>query len=145
MFDISFSELLLCFVVALVVLGPERMPGVARAVGRWTGKARGYMRNLTAELERETHIVEMKQQVQDAHRILREQSEEVRSNVDLNLKAIREEANSVVSTVEAPSTASNVLPATPASPPTPPAPAPAAAVSENTSPAPAPPQNHYGP
>ncbi|MDB5987245.1 MAG: tatB, partial [Nevskia sp.] len=98
MFDISFSELLLCFVVALVVLGPERMPGVARAVGRWTGKARGYMRNLTAELERETHIVEMKQQVQDAHRILREQSDEVRSNVDLNLKAIRDEASSVVST-----------------------------------------------
>ena len=51
MLDFSFSELLLCFVVALVVLGPERMPALARTVGRWTGKARVYMRNLTAELE----------------------------------------------------------------------------------------------
>jgi sec-independent protein translocase protein TatB len=143
MFDISFSELLLCFVVALVVLGPERMPGVARAVGRWTGKARGYMRNLTAELERETHIVEMKQQVQDAHRILREQSDEVRSNVDLNLKAIRDETNSVVSTVEAPSNVNAAPTVPPASPPTTPAPAPTVAVSEHTPPAS--PQNHYGP
>ncbi|MDB5986675.1 MAG: hypothetical protein JWR16_1728, partial [Nevskia sp.] len=84
-------------------------------------------------------------QVKDSHRILRDQSDEVRSNVDLNLKAIRDETNSVVSTVEAPSTV-NTAPVAPppASPPTTPAPAPtAAAVSENT--APAPPQNHYGP
>jgi sec-independent protein translocase protein TatB len=74
MFDFSFSELLLCFVVALVVLGPERMPAVARTVGRWTGKARVYMRNLTAELERETHVAELKKQVEDAQRILRDTS-----------------------------------------------------------------------
>jgi len=101
MFDISFSELLLFFVVALVVLGPERMPGLVRAIGRWTGKARGYVRNLTAELERETHLAEMKKQIEDAHRILREQSEEVRSNVELNLKAIRDEAHSVTHSAEA--------------------------------------------
>jgi sec-independent protein translocase protein TatB len=75
MFDFSFSELLVCFVVALVVLGPERMPKVARAVGRWTGKARVYMRNLTAELERESQISELKQQIQEAHRVLREHSD----------------------------------------------------------------------
>jgi sec-independent protein translocase protein TatB len=75
MFDFSFSEILLCFVVALVVLGPERMPAVARAVGRWTGKARVYMRNLTAELERETQVAELKKQVEDAQRILREQQQ----------------------------------------------------------------------
>ncbi|MDE0853862.1 MAG: Sec-independent protein translocase protein TatB [Nevskia sp.] len=77
MFDFSFSELLLCFVVALVVLGPERMPAVARAVGRWTGKARVYMRNLTAELERETQVAELKKQIDDAQRILREQSQAI--------------------------------------------------------------------
>ncbi len=74
MFDISFSELLLCFVVALVVLGPERLPAIARGVGRWTGKARGYMRNLSAELERETQVAEIKQQIVDAKRILNEES-----------------------------------------------------------------------
>lgn len=100
MFDISFSEMLLCFVVALVVLGPERMPAVARAVGRWTGKAKGYVRNLTAELERETHIAEMKKQVEDAHRILKEQSNEVRSNVDANMKAIRGDLHSTTGTID---------------------------------------------
>lgn len=75
MFDFSFSELLLCFVVALVVLGPERMPAVARTVGRWTGKARVYMRNLTAELERETQMAELKKQIEDAQRVLRETSQ----------------------------------------------------------------------
>ena len=79
MFDFSFSELLLCFVVALVVLGPERMPAVVRSVGRWTGKARVYMRNLTAELERETQVAELKKQIDDAQRILREQSQSLQS------------------------------------------------------------------
>jgi sec-independent protein translocase protein TatB len=79
MFDFSFSEILLCFVVALVVLGPERMPAVARAVGRWTGKARVYMRNLSAELERETQVAELKKQIEDAQRILREQSNTIQS------------------------------------------------------------------
>jgi sec-independent protein translocase protein TatB len=74
MFDFSFSELLLCFVVALVVLGPERLPGVARGIGRWTGKARAYMRNLSAELDRESSVAELKAQLSDARRILNEES-----------------------------------------------------------------------
>lgn len=74
MLDFSFSELLLCFIVALVVLGPERLPGIARGLGRWTGQARSYVRNLTAELERESQVAEFKKQVSDAHRILREES-----------------------------------------------------------------------
>lgn len=79
MLDFSFSELLLCFVVALVVLGPERMPALARTVGRWTGKARVYMRNLTAELERETQVAELKKQIEDAQRVLREQSQSLQN------------------------------------------------------------------
>jgi sec-independent protein translocase protein TatB len=79
MFDFSFGELLICFLVALVVLGPERMPGVARSVGRWTGKARVYMRNLTAELEREAQVSELKQQIEEAQRVLREQTQTIQS------------------------------------------------------------------
>jgi sec-independent protein translocase protein TatB len=79
MFDFSFPELMLCFVVALVVLGPERMPAVARTVGRWAGKARVYMRNLTAELERETQVVEFKKQIEDAQRVMRETSQSLHS------------------------------------------------------------------
>lgn len=72
MFDISFSELALCFVVALVVLGPERLPKVARTLGRWTGQARSYMRNLSAEIERESSVAELRRQFQDAQQAVRE-------------------------------------------------------------------------
>lgn len=72
MFDISFGELALCFIVALVVLGPERLPKVARTVGNWAGRARGYMRNLSNELERETQVMDIKRQLDEARRELRQ-------------------------------------------------------------------------
>lgn len=66
MFEISFWELVLCFVVALVVLGPERLPPIAQALGRWTGQARVYLRHLSSELERETQAGEIKRQLEAA-------------------------------------------------------------------------------
>jgi sec-independent protein translocase protein TatB len=95
MLDISFSELLLCFVVALVVLGPERLPRVARAVGRWTGQARTYMRNLTSELEREAHLSELKQQVEEARRVLQEQGQLIQSQADQLAGKTRAEAQRI--------------------------------------------------
>lgn len=74
MFDIGFSELVLCFFVALVVLGPQRLPVVARAVGRWTGMAKGYLRNLSSELERETNASDLKRQLEEARQALSQQS-----------------------------------------------------------------------
>ena len=53
MFDIGFSELLLVGVVALLVLGPERLPIAARTVGRGLGQARRAMNALRAQVERE--------------------------------------------------------------------------------------------
>lgn len=72
MFDISFGELALCFVVALVVLGPERLPKVARTLGNWAGRARGYMRNFSSELERETQVMDIKRQLEEARRELQQ-------------------------------------------------------------------------
>jgi sec-independent protein translocase protein TatB len=77
LFDISFSELALCFVVALVVLGPERLPKLARTLGRWSGQAKAYMRNLTTELERESSVAEIKKQFQQAQQALRETQSEI--------------------------------------------------------------------
>jgi sec-independent protein translocase protein TatB len=93
MFDFSFSELLLCFVVALVVLGPERLPGIARGLGRWTGQAKAYMRNLSAELERESQVAEIKKQVTDAHRILKEESAAFHGAVKTNIDILKTSAN----------------------------------------------------
>lgn len=81
MLDFSFTEILVCLVIALVVLGPERLPVVARTVGRWAGQAKGYMRNLTAELDRETRASELRKQLDEAHRLLKEQAKTTESAV----------------------------------------------------------------
>ena len=56
MFDIGFSEILVIFVVALVVLGPERLPRVVREVGRWVGRARAMARQFQEQLEDEVDL-----------------------------------------------------------------------------------------
>lgn len=53
MFDIGFAELSLIFVLGLLVLGPERLPKVARTLGYWFGRARSTFNHLRNELERE--------------------------------------------------------------------------------------------
>jgi len=59
MFGVSFSELALIFIVALVVLGPTRLPGLVRKVGRWVGKARAMARDFQNQLETEINIDEL--------------------------------------------------------------------------------------
>jgi len=60
MFEGSFWELSLIFVVALVVFGPERLPGLARTVGLWVGRMRATLRNFNEQIERELAAEEMK-------------------------------------------------------------------------------------
>ena len=81
MFDVGFSELLLCFVVALVVLGPQKLPEVARTLGRWTARARSYVRNLSAELERETGGAGFKREIDEARQAIRDTAGEVRDDL----------------------------------------------------------------
>jgi sec-independent protein translocase protein TatB len=56
MFDIGFSEVLLIFVIALVVLGPEKLPRLASQVGRWVGRARAMARQFREQLEEEVNL-----------------------------------------------------------------------------------------
>ncbi len=60
MFDIGFFELVIIFVLGLLVLGPERLPKVARTAGRFIGKARSMARNLQYELEREIDLEDLR-------------------------------------------------------------------------------------
>ncbi|HEV2441406.1 MAG TPA: Sec-independent protein translocase protein TatB [Steroidobacteraceae bacterium] len=53
MFDIGFSEILVIFILALIVLGPEKLPRVVREVGRWVGRARAMARQFQEQLEEE--------------------------------------------------------------------------------------------
>jgi Tat protein translocase TatB subunit len=59
MLDIGFSEILLTSAIALIVLGPERLPKVARQVGNWVGRARAMARQLSEQLEREVTAEEL--------------------------------------------------------------------------------------
>jgi sec-independent protein translocase protein TatB len=63
MFDIGFLELLICGVIALLVLGPERLPSAARAAGRWIGSARRMMSQFTSELDRELKAEDLRQEL----------------------------------------------------------------------------------
>ncbi len=75
MFDIGFSELLVIAVVALIVLGPERLPKAARFAGLWVRRARAQWYSVKDELERELASEELKRNLKDAQDALREDVE----------------------------------------------------------------------
>ena len=60
MFDIGFSELVVIALVALVVIGPERLPRVARTVGALLGRAQRYVNEVKADIQREVDLGELK-------------------------------------------------------------------------------------
>ncbi|WP_127558920.1 Sec-independent protein translocase protein TatB [Saccharospirillum alexandrii] len=63
MFDIGFTELMLLAVIGMVVIGPERLPGVARTLGRTVGKARRFMTGLQNQLEQEVRLDELNKKI----------------------------------------------------------------------------------
>ena len=69
MFDIGFSELLVIGLVALIVIGPERLPRVARTLGHLAGRLQRYVADVKADINREVELEElrkMKESVQQA-------------------------------------------------------------------------------
>ncbi|MEN9464250.1 MAG: twin-arginine translocase subunit TatB [Pseudomonadota bacterium] len=67
MFDIGFSELLLIAVLALIVLGPERLPKAARTVGLLVGKIKRSINSMQEELERQVRTEELKEKLKDPY------------------------------------------------------------------------------
>ena len=67
MFGISFSELLLVGLVALLVLGPERLPGAARTAGLWIGRLKRSFNAIKQEVEREIGADEIRRQLHNEH------------------------------------------------------------------------------
>lgn len=68
MFDIGFWELMIIGVVALVVIGPERLPGVARTAGMWLGKARKMVVSVKHDIDRELKAEELKRIIEEQAR-----------------------------------------------------------------------------
>jgi sec-independent protein translocase protein TatB len=79
MFDVGFWELALIALVALIVIGPERLPKVARTVGLWLGRGRRFVANVKADIDKEIKAEELKEildkqirQANPVHEILEE-------------------------------------------------------------------------
>ncbi|HEC06572.1 Sec-independent protein translocase protein TatB [Thiolapillus sp.] len=94
MFDVGFFELLLISVVALLVIGPERLPKVARTAGLWIGRGRKMISSVKADIEKELKAEELK-------RILEEQAgsasvHEILDDTRSALNDIKQETESVV-------------------------------------------------
>jgi sec-independent protein translocase protein TatB len=81
MFDFSFGELAVIGAVALVVLGPERLPKVARTVGEWAGKAQRYVTQVKADINREMELAELKKLQEQARGIAHEFETSVKNEV----------------------------------------------------------------
>lgn len=82
MFDVGFWEILLILVLALVVLGPERLPQAARTVGYWVGKARRYIEGVKSEVEKEFDSGELKRMLHNQEVQIRELQSKVTNSED---------------------------------------------------------------
>lgn len=87
MFDMGFWELIVLGVIGLIVLGPERLPTVARTLGRWTGRARSYMRTLSTELEREVNTKDLRRTFEQT----RSEIDKTRSEFDQGRRQLESE------------------------------------------------------
>ncbi len=88
MFDIGFWELSVLAVIGLIVLGPERLPVVARTMGRWVGQAKHYMSALTSELEREVKADDIRREVREAREQIESETRQARDNTDREVDSV---------------------------------------------------------
>lgn len=63
MFDIGFSEIIVCAVVALIVIGPERLPETVRTLGLWVGRLKRSLRDTREEIERQMGVDDIRRQL----------------------------------------------------------------------------------
>lgn len=99
MFDVGFSELILLAIVALVVLGPEKLPHAARVAGAWVGRIRRTVSNMQAEIEREVSAQEMRERLQkeiDAVKAASEEAEQPFQAVIRDAQGMQAEVHSIL-------------------------------------------------
>lgn len=105
MIDISFWEIAVIGVVALVVLGPERLPKVARTAGHLFGRMQRYVATVKADLNREMEMSELakvKQEVQEAARAFEQSASEQASAIDAEARKVSQSLESAASEIPAP-------------------------------------------
>jgi len=96
MFDIGFSEIVVIAVVALIVIGPERLPKVARTLGHMFGRLQRYVNEVKADIHREMEIEELRKlqtQVQEAARDFEESVNKTARDFGSGVRAVESQLN----------------------------------------------------
>ena len=97
MFDIGFSELLVIAVVALIVIGPERLPKVARTLGHLFGRMQRYVNDVKADIAREMELEELRKLQSNVE----EAARAIQSSVDKEIRETQSELDKVAAAVPA--------------------------------------------
>ncbi|MEN5358032.1 Sec-independent protein translocase protein TatB [Stenotrophomonas sepilia] len=105
MFDIGFSELLVIAVVALVVLGPERLPKAARFAGLWVRRARNQWDSVKQELERELQAEDIKRQMQEVRQGMQDTENQLRASGEAIRREAQQQGDTLAQEVRAPAPA----------------------------------------
>ncbi len=105
MFDISFTELLVIGIIALVVIGPERLPKVARTIGHLVGRAQRYVSDVKSDIQREVELDELrklKDQMQDAAQSVQSSLQNTESALRQPLEAFEQSTMSTLNELKTP-------------------------------------------
>src|SRR5262245_6316020 len=135
MFDIGFSELLVIAVVALLVIGPERLPKVARTAGMLFGRLQRYVNDVKADISREMELEELRRLHSEFESAARSVQQSV-NEVDRDVRAAGDDLTPSLSDAVSPALSP---PADASAPAAEPSPALAPAAASSPAPAPSPP------
>jgi sec-independent protein translocase protein TatB len=94
MFDVSFTELMVIGIIALIVIGPERLPKVARTVGHLLGRAQRYVNDVKSDIRREIELDELrkfKSEMENAAQNVHESLRETETSLREPAQALRQE------------------------------------------------------
>jgi sec-independent protein translocase protein TatB len=118
MFDIGFSQIILIAVVALIVIGPEKLPKTARTLGHLFGRLQRYVNDVKADINREIELDELRklrQEVQSAARDIETSVSSAAHEVKSSVRAVESDLSAAVDAGTPAAPAAEMLPLAPAS------------------------------
>jgi sec-independent protein translocase protein TatB len=119
MFDIGFSELLVIGLIGLLVLGPKRLPEVARTLGSWVGQVRAWISNVKQDLDREINSAELsefrklKAELEETRRMIEQSANQTIAQVSADLEGTDAAAGTSTPSIAPPRKSASGQPAKP--------------------------------
>lgn len=101
MFDIAFSELLVIGIIALVVIGPERLPKVARTAGQWLGKLNRYVSQVKQDIDRDIKLDELRKMQQEMKDTAQKYEIMAKDGARVAEEAVEQETNQISKVMQA--------------------------------------------